>query len=239
MTMIIKASKPLLLLLNPPICSVRCAHNPMRLSVKLFFLSILFVHSIYAQQLLPGEWRTYTSMRSIRAMAVANDSVHLWSASNGGAFRLNLRDPNEPLFALRTTDGLFENDLTAVACDDQGNTFFGSASGGFDVLRSDGSVSKLEFDILKNSSLSSDKRINSLTMLGDSVLIGADFGFAVYRKTRGYFAASSQRVGTGPLQSDTVQQFAVLSNRIYAALPHGVAFATIGSDLPTPASWTI
>src|SRR2546430_6551504 len=106
-----------------------------------------------AQPLQPGEWRTYTSMRSISALAIASDpgtsdSVYAWAATSGGVFRVNLRDTTAGMLALHTTEGLFENDLTAIASDASGNTYFGGRTGGFDVYRpSTGKIERLGADI--------------------------------------------------------------------------------------------
>src|ERR1035437_600995 len=48
-----------------------------------------------AQSLKPGEWRTYTSMRSVTDVALASDSIHAWAASGGGAFEVDLRNRSE------------------------------------------------------------------------------------------------------------------------------------------------
>src|SRR5437588_553599 len=91
------------------------------------------------KNLKPGEWRAYTSMRSVRAIAVDRDSQHVWVATDGGAYRMSI-NPNSldsDLLALRTTDGLYENSLNAVGCAPNGDVYFGGANGGFDVYRTD------------------------------------------------------------------------------------------------------
>src|SRR5205823_1905914 len=112
----------------------------MRFFTYVVVLSMAVASSAAAQPLKPGEWRTYTSMRSIRDVAITSDSTHAWAVTEGGAFRLDLRDSSQPLSALRTTDGISENDLTAVASDAEGTIYFGGRDGGFDVLHSSGTI---------------------------------------------------------------------------------------------------
>ncbi len=210
----------------------------MRIAIRVAFYSLFLTASLHAQSLKPGEWRSYTSMRSVRAMAVASDSVHVWAVTGGGAFRMSLRDPNEAILALRTTDGLKENDLTAVASDRDGNTYFGGRTGAFDVYRaSTGQIEKLGSDI-QNADFPG-KQINSIAFSGDTIIIATAYGLEVYRPSGGYFATTVSRLGTGGNRGDSVRQAIVAGRYIYAAMFNGIAYAQVDTDLPTPSSWSL
>src|SRR5436190_2826922 len=95
--------------------------------IRLILFGLLFVTPVLAQPLKPGEWRTYTSMRTVRAMAVSNDHQWLWTATSGGLFHAHLTQNGLELDSIgyRTTDGLTENDLTSIATDSDGDTYIG------------------------------------------------------------------------------------------------------------------
>lgn len=211
----------------------------LRVGILVLSMLVIAQGKASSQSLKPNEWRTYTSMRSIRAMAVASDSVHLWAASGGGAFRISLRDPNEPLLALRTTDGLSENDLTAVACDADGNAYFGSFTGAFDVVRN-GSTQAERLGSEIQASGFTTRKVNSITIFGDTAFLAMGYGLEIYRLSRGYFAATAAQIGSSGVRgSDSVRQVAVVDGYIYAALHRGLAYAPLRADLATPSVWTI
>ena len=206
--------------------------------VSVSFLLSYFVSDSFAQSLNPGEWRTYTSMRSVQDIALASDSIHVWAVTSGGAFRANIRDTSEPLFALRTTDGLTENDLTSVAIDGNGNVFFGGRTGGFDVYRaSTEKVEKLGSDIV--SSDHPDKTIHSLSISGDTVFLATAYGIGVYKNVQpGYFALTVGTIGSLP-PSDSVAQVLNVGGYVYAAMNEGVAYASNKIDLYSNSNWTL
>src|SRR4051794_34141836 len=102
--------------------------------VSLFVL----VATRYAdgQHLQPGQWKTYTSMRSVSDLAAAPDSAHIWVATSGGAFRFNPLNPSEADLSLRNTDGLTDNDINSIAVDSDGVVYLGGRFGSFDVYNS-------------------------------------------------------------------------------------------------------
>ncbi|MDP4200792.1 MAG: hypothetical protein Q8902_14625 [Bacteroidota bacterium] len=209
----------------------------MKLILRVVLIGLAVASPIHAQSLKPGEWRSYTSMRDVRAIAVAGDGLHLWAATGGGAFRVSLRDPGEPIVALRTTDGLSENDLTAVASDG-GDTYLGGRTGAFDVYHSSkGTIEKLGSDIQHSGY--PGKAINSFAVNGDSIIIATAYGLEVYRKSGAYYATTVAQLGSNAHRGDSVRQAIVAGGYIFAALPSALASAPKDSDLPTPSSWSL
>ncbi|HWF45143.1 MAG TPA: hypothetical protein VG537_10920 [Candidatus Kapabacteria bacterium] len=206
-----------------------------RASLALF--SLLIAANVLAQPLKPGEWRTYTSMRDVTALALSSDSTHVWVATTGGAFRVNIRDTTEPLLAVRTNDGLTENNLTAIASDQNGNIFFGGSTGGFDVWNSaTGSVQKLGGDI-RNSTYPV-KTINSIAIGGDTIFLATGFGISTFIfNDPGYFGVTVNHIGSFNPQ-DSVRQVIIADGTIYAAMPEGLAYARLSSDLGNGGNWT-
>ena len=213
-------------------------NDNLRVLQSLILTLVLIVaHSAFAQALKPGEWRTYTSMRQVQALALSSDSIHAWAVTSGGAFRVNVRDVTEPIFALRTTDGLTENDLTAVASDNNGNVFFGGRTGGFDVLNeSTGTVRQLGSDI-RNSGYPI-KTINSIAVSGDTIYLATGYGLSVFISGNpGYFGTTINHLGSFPLQ-DSIRQVVLAGGYIYAAMQEGLAYAPVASDLSNGNNWT-
>jgi|GEM_PF-2522331 len=191
----------------------------------------------HAQPLKPGEWRTYTSMRSVTDVALASDSVHVWAATEGGAFRADLRDATVPLVALRTTDGLSENDLTAVAADNHGDIYFGGANGGFDVYHiASGVIDQLGSDI-RNSPYTI-KTINSITIYGDKIYLATAYGVSVFLPRTGAFGATaSQLAGLRP--EDSVRQLLDDGTHVFGAMHEGVIVASSAADLHNGHNWSL
>jgi len=192
---------------------------------------------VSAQPLQPNEWRTYTSMRSITALAVSSDSIYAWAGTTGGVFRVNLRDTSQPLLALHTTEGLFENNIMAIATDLSGNTYFGGKSGGFDVYTSDGKVRSLGADIQKaNFPL---KAINDIYVSGKKIYLSTSFGIVEYiTEPVGAFGSTVSKIG--PLEpNDSVRQVLVADGYLFAAMHDGVAIIPANADLRNPAKWSV
>jgi ligand-binding sensor domain-containing protein len=199
-------------------------------------LLVLFPLVASAQALKPGEWRTYTSMRTVQQIALSHDSLTVWAATSGGAFRIDSRNSNA-VTAYRTTDGLYENDITAVATDNAGNTYFGGRTGGFDILSPSGTI-RQRVEIRQQSSIPV-KTINRIYTSGDRVYLSTAFGLSIYSTASGgYFVTTIGHIADLP-QNDSVLDVLENGNELYLAMNEGVAVASRSSELTIPSVWHI
>jgi hypothetical protein len=204
---------------------------------NVFILVSLVTSIAAAQPLQPGEWRSYTSLRTVQDIAINRDSTQVWVATRGGAFQIDLRNGNA-LKAYRTTDGLTENDVTAVATDAAGNVFFGERNGGFDILPA--STGKLQQRLeIRDQPGITVKTINRIRTSGDRVYLATAFGLSVYSTAgQGYFITTVNRIGELP-QGDSVIDVAITNGRIYLAMNEGVASAPVTAELTIPSVWRL
>jgi ligand-binding sensor domain-containing protein len=211
----------------------------MRIFIASFMFAALFVPSwASAQPLKPGQWQTYTSMRSVSDIAVSSDSNFVWAATNGGVFRADLRNAQASLLALRTTDGLTENDVTSVASDAEGNIYFGEGSGGFDIYNTGNGTFNSLSDI-RNQSYS-NTAINDITIFRDTVYLAAGYGITVFYPGKdgfGVFGPTATQLASQP-QLDSVRQVIDDGTFVYAAMYQGVVWAKNNSDLHAGSNWT-
>jgi ligand-binding sensor domain-containing protein len=208
-------------------------------SVGLFLLSLGFLSSVgTAQSLKPGEWQTYTSMRAVTDIAISSDSEYVWAATGGGVFRADLRNVQTPLLPLRTTDGLTENDVDAIAADDRGNIYIGEGLGGFDIYNIPTGTFNNQTDI-RNQGYS-NAAINGITVFRDTVYLATGYGITVFLPQEGLsgiFDATATQLNTLP-QQDSVRQVIDDGTYVYAAMHEGVVWASNSSDLHVSSNWS-
>jgi hypothetical protein len=186
----------------------------------------LSASSLLAQDLQPGEWRTYTSMRQVVDVATNYDSSAAWGVTPGGAIRITLDGHRETMRALRNTDGLSDNNLTAVATDPDGNVYLGGATGTFDIYsETSGKILKLRDIFIKDDFPS--KRINAISVFGDRVYLAASFGMSVYNRSTHQFAETVTKFSSLPDQ-DSTKQILEFGGNTYVVLADSIA--TINSS---------
>lgn len=206
--------------------------RPLRVLLILVLLSPI----ARAQPLKPGEWKSYTSMRSVQDIALSSDSNMIWVATSGGAFRIDLRNGNG-VTAYRTTDGLTENDIASICTDRAGNVYFGERSGGFDVLRASTGTVQRRLEIRNQEGLT-DRTINNLYASGDRIYLATAFGLSIYNPTgNGFFVTTVNRIGDLP-QADSVLDVVESNGRLYLAMNEGIASAPLSAELTIPNVWT-
>jgi len=206
-------------------------------AVSLIALTVLGSSAAYTQEEI---WTNYTSMREVRATARSGSTI--WAATSGGLFGW---DRTEERFERYTAaEGLRSIALTALAVDDDGAIWSGSATGILHrLLPSTGQI-QVNSDIATSDQI--NRAVLSLTASGDTLFICTEFGLSIFRRSRFEFGDTFTRFGTIPSSSRTaVFDAEVLQGRIWIALSDGLSTNAVGSadrqspNLLPPESWTL
>ncbi len=179
-----------------------------------------------------GEWKNYTDMKNVRA--VASDGQTLWAATSGGVFRFNPSDSSYQ--KLVNSDGLSTNDITSIYIDSFGNVWIGQQSGNIDVYN----PKKKSWLYITDVALSgkTNRAIRYFFQNGDKMYIATSFGVTVFSITKFEFSDTFTTFATAiqPL----VSAVRVFQNRIFAATSSGIAVSKAGAtNLAAPESWEI
>ena len=188
-----------------------------------------------------GTWKNFTSMKDVRG--IARDGHTYWAASGGGMFRWDEGSANYKKFT--NAEGLSTLDLTATCIDAHGDVWTGASTGALHVYSPPSGSLRIVPDIASFPG-QTDKHINALTSIGDTVLISIDFGLSVYRVDRGEFGDTYTRFGSIPTNV-RVACFAatITGGRLWAAISDGVVTHRIASaslsspNLLEPQAWTL
>ncbi len=209
----------------------------------LVFFAGTFIISVssqsYAQTLHQGEWKTYTAMSNVTDLAVVRKSGNVWAATTGGAFRFSpTASAKTNIFALRNSDGLSDNNITAVAADSNGRIYFGGESGTLDVY----TESTGKIDPIRDIALAtqySRKKIFQITVFGSRVYIATGFGLSIYDTTRNIFSETITQFGT-LISQDTVFAVTEANDSIYVVQSGAIAIAAKNApNLSDPRVWRI
>ena len=167
---------------------------------------------------------------------------YLWAATNGGLFQW---DPStDGYLRLTNAEGLRSIDLTAIAMDSYGTIWVGSSTGILHTYTpSTGSIRTIQ-DIAEANQ--TNKKINFLTVVGDTVLICTDFGLSIFRISKFEFGDTYSRFGSGSTTTRTaVYAATIFDKKIWAAISDGQTVNRIAvaqqanSNLLPPESWTL
>ncbi len=179
-----------------------------------------------------GEWMKYTDIKSVVGIAVKGTT--LWASTRGGLFRLNLPDTSFVTFT--NSEGLTNNNLTAIAIDDEGKIWIGTSSGAIDIYDSETGQWKRIRDIVLSDR--TKKGITGIYPRRDSIYISAEFGVSLFLRDRFEFRETYSKFGSFP-SSIRVNSFLIADGKLWAATPSGLAFADANStNLASPTSWS-
>jgi len=183
--------------------------RPMTKFLTVVFL-ILTIAAGYAQPLKPGEWRTYTAMTNVSDIAIDTDSSVIWVGTKGGVYSVPMKNPtNAAVTAYRNSDGLSDNDITAVALGNTKDLYIGNRSGGIDILHPNGQI-----DNIKDIFLASQfplKQIMKIVTSDSLLYIATGFGMSIYNTTRRFTIETISRFGSLASQ-DTVFDIALAND---------------------------
>jgi len=174
--------------------------------------------------------------------AVVRDGSSLWAASSGGLFRWI---PSTNQFLLLTNaEGLRSIDLTAVNVDRHGDVWSGASNGTIHVYTPSTGTIRTILDIATSNQ--TNKRINAITVAGDTVLFSTEFGLSLFHIGRFEFGDTYSRFGAIPAGTRTSVSSSVVHNgKIWACISDGqtvnrVAAASLANpNLLPPEAWTL
>lgn len=200
------------------------------MNYKKIILFVLLSSFHFMAQTTTG-WKNFSSLNKITAAVVSQNGI--WAGSDGGAFYFDFNDSSYQTFT--KTEGINGSPITAVAKDSSGNIWFGSQNGKIDVYNPITKVFKNIFEIYNSER--TEKRINSLSIYGDTAFVSTSFGLSlVSTKTFGFF---DTYIKFGNFASNSEVNYSFKKNNvIYAATNSGIAVQKVGTtNLIAPESW--
>jgi TSS9, PorZ, N-terminal beta-propeller domain/Two component regulator propeller len=187
-----------------------------------------------------GEWKNFTSMKDVRA--VASEGGLIWSATSGGLFSWQRASGTYRLFT--NAEGLRSVDLTAIGIDGRGDVWSGTSTGVIHVYDPSQNSWRYITDIATANQ--TNKQINAFAITGDTVLICTDFGLSFFDRERFEFGDTYTRFGDLPATVRVAVNAAIIHDgNIWAALSttsgtYRIATARLDNpNLLPPESWTL
>lgn len=176
------------------------------MKTRALWLAVCALLGVETGECAVGTWRNFTSMKEVRS--VASEGTSIWAASGGGLFKWNIGENSFERFT--SADGLKSIDLTSVGVDNQGNIWTGTSTGVIHVY-SQGQRSWQYILDIANKREESDKRINGITIIGDTAFVCTNFGVSLVNTRNFQFR-------------DTFRQFGSLSGSVKVAVYSALVF---------------
>lgn len=203
---------------------------------SIIALILLFASVLYSQQI--GEWRNYTNKQNVKKIAIGSEGV--WCATSGGTFfatyqQLKGNDGNS--LQLTKSEGLSSQFLSAVDIDETGKVWFGMENGIINIY--DPSSGKIDKILDINQTDNSQKSINEIKIIGNTVYVSTQFGLSLINATTKQFIDTITKFGGFP-SSTIVNSILLINELLYVATENGVAVQKAGSqNLTNPESWNV
>ncbi len=219
------------MLINLPHMTLVAMPKRLPTTYVILILSIVLSSPLAAQQLRPGEWRSFLTQADNEQLIATNDGFLLCSDVGISFYNSDLQlgfslDPLGPLNGQRTQLMAYDT-LT-------GRHFLAYSDGRIDYFTQPDAVEEI-LDLFITTNFS-DKRINQLYPSGDTLLIATNFGLLLYeidrQETRGTFTQ------IGALTEPTVSNVAMTTDSIFVLVNDGVYSAPrVGANLADGANW--
>ncbi|MBK7630644.1 MAG: hypothetical protein IPJ23_08075 [Ignavibacteriales bacterium] len=199
--------------------------NIISLSIVLFFSITLFPQ----QQ---SNWQNYVDLKSANDIAATSNGI--WAAAKGGAYFFNSSDNTFKTYS--KSAGLNGTEPTAIAIDTYNKVWFGSANGLIDVFDPQTNSFHSILDIFNSDKTT--KKINNISISGDSIYVATDFGITLIDSKNYIFYDTYFKFGT--FTSNIKVNNVLYSNLIYASTEAGVVIQKVGAtNLSAPESWNV
>lgn len=179
-----------------------------------------------------SNWKNYTDKKVVRSAGVSGDLI--WAATSGGLFYYNM--VTKSYFTLDKADGLSGSDLNALAIDSEGKVWMGSLSGILEIYNPLTRTTKRISDIA-NSNFP-NKKINSLSVRGDTVFVSTEFGLSLLDARNYVFFDTFFKFAA--LNANSKIYSSYRDSLIYAGSDFGLIRQIPGStNLAAPSSWSV
>ncbi len=199
------------------------------------FVSLIAVTTIVsAQSVQVSDWRTISSLRTVRDAADAPDRT-VWVATSGGVFSV---DEDGGVTEYRNIGALQSLDATAITVDSaSGTVVVGSGDGSLDIRHTDGSWTNIT-DI-RRAGQYPRRGIRDLATQDGTLYIATDFGLVTFDLERELFIETIDRIGS--IQEKTrANGVALLRDSVWVATDSGVAVAPLDvQTLRLPEVWVV
>ncbi|MFA3783116.1 two-component regulator propeller domain-containing protein [Melioribacteraceae bacterium 4301-Me] len=197
----------------------------MFLKLLLYLLVPTF---FFAQEI--GVWKNYSDMKTTMELVITNDGF--WAAASGGIFKFSEQDSSYKI--INKSDGLSSQILTSIAIDKEGKVWIGSQEGYINSYNPNNANIIKILDIYNSSK--SQKQINNISSVGDTIYVATDFGISLINPANGSFYDSFLKLGS--FASETKVKFIFKDKLLYAATELGIAIQKQGAtNLSAPESW--
>jgi len=200
----------------------------MILKKTLIFILILS-SSLVSQNI--GVWKNYTNMDAVTNISETNNGF--WIATTGGAgYFSNLADNFEII--LTNSEGLSNQNITALNIDSKGNIWFGMQNGMIDIYNPNKNTTTSIKDIYDSPNTS--KQIKDILIVENIAYISTVFGLSLINTENFSFISTTTKFGNFP--SSIVVNSVTVDDKIYVSSDFGIAILKVSStNLVAPESW--
>jgi hypothetical protein len=188
-----------------------------------------------------SDWKTYTSMLTVRATAMDGNGV-IWAATSGGAFSYNPTTGSYEEY--RNQNALSRLDLTAVGYDRRNNNmYFGTFDGVIEILNLTTKTWTAITDVLSSSEQYPKRTIYNFTFLDSIAFIATDFGFLVFNTDKQVVVETVDKVASFAPKS-VIRVILPKGDSIIVAGSEGAAIASLNNLNRTrtfrlPSAWRV
>jgi hypothetical protein len=130
---------------------------------------VLFIPIFFLQAQTFNDWETHSYMNDVKDIIYYDN--HIWTATTGGAYKLNVNDSTFQKYT--NVDGLGSLDLSTLTVDNYGNIVFGSTDGSISVFNP-------QFALWSSLSDLDGEYITDIYTNGDTLWVAANSGVGVF-----------------------------------------------------------
>ena len=204
-------------------------HKKIMLSLVLVFLFSLFQNS-YSDILLT-DWRAETAYNEPQDASITPSEI-LWVATTGGVFSYNPTDSSYQKF--NNLSGLSSINISTIITDRNSEMVICGSESGYVSIYFEGNWTNIG-DIAGSDEIV-NKKINSLFIDGDRLLVAGDFGLSeLFINPNGSFL---DQVFGDSYRNVKVNSVKKIDNKIWICTDLGLAYHDGGSTIADKNNWT-